>query len=60
MAACDWIPAFAGMTGGEEGRRDPLAVRGAWFRMAVLAASDWIPAFAGMTGWEAGMSGEKD
>ena len=41
-----------------EGRRDPLAVRGAWFRVEILAASDWIPAFAGMTGGEeAGMTG---
>ena len=41
-----------------KGRRDPLAGRGAWFRMANLAATLWIPAFAGMTGATAGMTRE--
>ena len=33
-----------------EGRRDPLLVICAWFRVAGLVATVWIPAFAGMTG----------
>ena len=33
-----------------EGRRDPLATLGDWFRTAKLFANLWIPAFAGMTG----------
>ena len=32
-----------------EGRGDPLASLGAWFRVAVLVGL-WIPAFAGMMG----------
>ena len=39
-----------------EGRGDPLAALGAWFRLAVLVGF-WIPAFAGMTGGRAGNGG---
>ena len=50
-----WIPAFAGMTGGDGGgRRDLSLVILDWFRMARLFAGFWIPAFVGMTGGDGG------
>ena len=49
LAASDWIPAFAGMTGAKTNKGSA-----GWYLYLIseadLAASDWIPAFAGMTG----------